>query len=246
MPAAFPLLSSGYLCHYPVIRRRTFKTTTISFGDGSEQRWASRRALADFSLAFLNASRADMVRLRDFFVSMKGAYDHSWSLTVDGITYPNCAFEDDRFPVAVEQKPNRWSGTFKIRQTLPSLANPAMLVNPSFPKIIEGAWVTQRPYTEAPEFITSKIDLDCGERISGYELGTPTWYIEVNYPCIDHDEAADVESFFDSMAGRLRAFSFTDDSGIVHLNCHFGVDEIAVTYVAPGQYSIKLPIVEFA
>jgi hypothetical protein len=118
MPATFPTLSSGSgSIRYPLSRSKTYVTGLHRFGNGSEQRWKSVGALQrplEIQLRGLDGYNLSLVR--EFFRSMKGAFDSTWSITLGAATYPNCAFDQDDFS-PVERKPNLYDLTLRIVQT---------------------------------------------------------------------------------------------------------------------------------
>jgi hypothetical protein len=115
MPAQFPTLRSGTL-RLPLTRSKTYKTAVLRFMNGSEQRWRSVGALVPFQLEYQHLNGYDLGLLREFFRSTKGAFDSSWSLTFNGTTYNNLAFDQDDF-TPTETREGVFSITLKIRQT---------------------------------------------------------------------------------------------------------------------------------
>lgn len=114
--ANFPTLSSGQVAKHPATRIRSASTKVLSFADDTEQRWKQRAPLARFTLTYRRLKQADMITLRNFFDSMKGEYDSTFSITLDGTTYNNCAFDQDEFTY-VEKSEKLYDVTLKIRQT---------------------------------------------------------------------------------------------------------------------------------
>jgi hypothetical protein len=116
--ADYPNLSTGKIARYPLVRTVSYRTRVLTFLNGAQQRWSVRKPLlSPLILTYTNIKRADRTTLENFFKSMKGAFDHTFTLTLDGTAYLNCYFDQDEM-VWTEQKPNRWSTTVKIRQSL--------------------------------------------------------------------------------------------------------------------------------
>lgn len=114
--ANFPTITSGRVERLPFTRAKTYRTKVLQFANGSEQRWAQPAGPQKFSLNFNGVSTPDKDTVRAFFVSCKGAYDATWSLTVDGVQYDYCAFDQDDF-TATQAENLKWSFSLKIVQT---------------------------------------------------------------------------------------------------------------------------------
>jgi hypothetical protein len=116
--ADFPALRSGVVGMYPATLGKIYKTEVVQFVNDSEQRWATWPGFGDFELVFTDINGYDLSLLLDFFRSMKGQFDDSWRLIINGQTYTNCCFLQDDFTYT-ESKPERYSITLKCRQTRP-------------------------------------------------------------------------------------------------------------------------------
>lgn len=116
--AAFPALRSGVVGMYPATLGAAFKTEVVRFVNDSEQRWATWPGLGDFELVFTDVNGYDLSTLLDFFRSVKGQFDATWTLTMNGQTWNNCCFLQDDFTFN-EVKPERYSVTLKCRQVKP-------------------------------------------------------------------------------------------------------------------------------
>jgi hypothetical protein len=114
--ASFPTLRSGQVTMTPLTRAVEFRTQVHRFRNGSEQRVAERGERARFVLSYTNLDGYDVSTLRDFWRSTKGAFDPTWDITVDGVLYEGCAFEDDAFTVA-ESKAERYSVSLRMVQS---------------------------------------------------------------------------------------------------------------------------------
>jgi hypothetical protein len=131
--AVFPTLGSGRafvysdivnnpLAQYPVTRNTSYLTRVIQFANGKEQRWTVRGRLASFVLEYRNVNDYDTGILLKFFHDMRGPYVDSamvntFSLTVGGVTYDYCCFDQDSVEVATSQSGvNSFSFTLRIKQ----------------------------------------------------------------------------------------------------------------------------------
>lgn len=99
----------------PLTRAVEFRTQVHRFRNGSEQRVAERGERARLVLTFTNLDGYDVSTLRDFWRSTKGAFDATWDITIDGVLYEGCAFEDDEF-AATESKAERYSVALRVVQ----------------------------------------------------------------------------------------------------------------------------------
>lgn len=113
--ASFPTLHSGQVTMTPLTRAVEFRTQVHRFRNGAEQRIAERGERARFVLSYTNLDGYDVSTLRDFWRSKKGAFDATWDITVDGVLYEGCAFEDDEFTCS-ETKAERYSLSLKVTQ----------------------------------------------------------------------------------------------------------------------------------
>jgi hypothetical protein len=99
----------------PLTRAVEFRTQVYRFRNDSEQRVAERGERARFVLTFTNLDGYDVSNLREFWRSMKGAFDATWDVEIDAVLYERCAFEDDAF-TATESKAERYSVALKVVQ----------------------------------------------------------------------------------------------------------------------------------
>lgn len=116
MPSIFPALHSGTVGMYPAVLGVRYNTEVVTFVNGSEQRWASAPGLGDFELTFTDINGYDLGILLDFFNSVKGQFDSTWVLTMNGVTYNNCVFIQDDFTPAETGKLDHFTITLKCRQ----------------------------------------------------------------------------------------------------------------------------------
>ena len=112
--ASFPTLSTGAIATYPLARTVSAATVVHRFEDDSEQRYRDRVILHEFELNFESISFDDWSLIRVFFEARRGSFE-PWDITVDGTLYSDCIFVDDSL-TRTEDKPNRVSGSVKVRQ----------------------------------------------------------------------------------------------------------------------------------
>ena len=111
----FPILTSGVVAMTPVTLGTGFATRVMRFCNDSEQRYAARGQYAVFVLTPADISGFDLSNVRDFFRAVKGRFDPTWSLTINGTTHNNMILDSDDLAV-VEQKPNLFTRKVKCRQ----------------------------------------------------------------------------------------------------------------------------------
>lgn len=113
--ASFPALRSGAVTMYGCQRDLRFGTGMVQFCDDSEQRWKTHGRLVGFTLEFRNIDGYDFANIQEFFRSMKGAFDSTWDLTLDGTLHADLCFDTDEI-AWTETKPNRFSLSLRVRQ----------------------------------------------------------------------------------------------------------------------------------
>jgi hypothetical protein len=101
----FPTLRTGAVTMTPATLGTGFATRVMRFCNEAEQRWAARGQYAVFVLTLTNISGFDLSNVRDFFRVVKGRFDPTRSLTINGITYSNMILDSDDL-VVTEQRPN--------------------------------------------------------------------------------------------------------------------------------------------
>lgn len=114
--AAFPTLATGSVAMYPVTRTHTRQTRVFKFLDDKEQRYRDRVRLERFELVFEHLGLADRDTIISFFDSTKGSFDATWEISLAGVTYKSCVFEDDELKWS-EPIEGLYNLTLKIRQT---------------------------------------------------------------------------------------------------------------------------------
>ena len=111
----FPTLSTGAVTMTPATLGTGFAARVMRFCNDAEQRWAARGQYGVFVLMLTNISGFDLSNVRDFFRAVKGRFDPTWSLTINGTTYNNMILDSDDL-AATEEKPNQFTLQVKCRQ----------------------------------------------------------------------------------------------------------------------------------
>ena len=100
----------------------TYKTNVITFVADNEQRWSVQQKLMVAELSYDRMSGYDTSVLRSFFSTMKGmyvntSYTNVFDMTIDGVNYTYCTFEQDDFVVNENaQFPGTYSFKLKVKQ----------------------------------------------------------------------------------------------------------------------------------
>jgi hypothetical protein len=111
----FPTLTTGVVTMTPATIGAGFATRAMRFCNDAEQRWATRTQYGVFVLTLTNITGFDLSNVRDFFRTVKGRFDPTWSLTINGTTYNNMTLDSDDLAVT-EQRPDRFTLQVKCRQ----------------------------------------------------------------------------------------------------------------------------------
>jgi Conserved hypothetical protein 2217 (DUF2460) len=275
MAGTFPILSSGSAYKYPLNRKSGWLTRVNQFVDFTEQRWVTRQPLVAFVLQYKNISRADLATLKSFFDAQLGGYDNTWTMDFDGYVFNDMVFDQDDFRPVEEDEPNRFSITFKVKQTrisgwfsLPLESTSSIptypFIGPDGTPTSGPAVITQRPWTGGESWYTNKVSLETGAYYSYAWIQEPLMRWELNYPAITEADAAVLEKFFHQCHGRMYDFNFHDpelfllaresphswaspDPGYSPVpNCRFDMDDIEIQYVQPGQWATKIYVAQFA
>jgi hypothetical protein len=91
-----------------------FATRVIRFCDDTEQRWVTRNPFSTFVLRLTDISGYDLSQVLAFFRTVKGRYDATWTLTINGTTFPTMMLDADDL-VAVENRQNLYTLQVKCR-----------------------------------------------------------------------------------------------------------------------------------
>lgn len=249
MAGTFPNLGSGKPVRAGYTHSLLIRCDVKRFRSGKEQRFALSGLLNSFKLPYQNLKWADVVLLRDFFITQKGAYDSSWSITLrDPVTladrsYADMAFDADTFEYT-ETSCGRYSVSLACSQTV----GEAVTVNTAatFPLLSTGARV-QLPNKATLKYSTIRNDLDCGKRWAYYSWVNPLRVLPLEYGNITDAEVQSFVGHYLAMGGQVNPFSFTDpDSGVVYAACRYSADPITITRASKNNNRLTVRIEEYA
>ena len=88
----FPTPFAGSSALYPVSRTHVRPVRVLEYSNLTEQRWKETFATQRFVLDLRSIRRSDMLAIRTHFDTSKGPFDHTWSITLGGITYANMMY----------------------------------------------------------------------------------------------------------------------------------------------------------
>jgi len=93
----FPLLKTGVIAQYPLIRQIGYRTRVHRFVDGSEQRHPVQgQAIRRWRVQLAALDEGEVRAFRDFFISLQGRYGtFTFTDPTDGTVYSNCDLEQD-------------------------------------------------------------------------------------------------------------------------------------------------------
>ena len=247
MAGSFPTLSGGTTAMYPLSIKVTCLTRVQRGAHSSEQRWVVCAPFADLEATYTNLSADDQSTVQAFHDSQKGAYDSTWSFTLDSRTFTACRFYDDELKWE-EKIPNRWTTVLRFGGFYPSISSPPS----EFPSLTSGA-ITQRPWTKRRDYETSFSDTETRIRHATALRGggltnfptdpLRTW--DIQCPVISPSDADKHVKFFISNHGRYGSFSFTDpDTLVAYTGCRYASDELTVRYDGYNRCSLSVSIVK--
>lgn len=104
MPGSFPILRSGAIAQYPLVRELRENAEVVRFLDGSAQAYRNqpgpfRRWVIDLALL----DEIELGALRQFFEQQKGGWgSFGFNDPFSGETFAACSFENDQFPESQE------------------------------------------------------------------------------------------------------------------------------------------------
>lgn len=101
----FPILTTDVVTITPATQRNGFATRVMRICNDTEQRRASRRQFGVFVLTLTNISSFDLLDIRDCSRTLKGRFDATWGITINGAMYSNMTLDSDDL-VVTERKPN--------------------------------------------------------------------------------------------------------------------------------------------
>lgn len=116
------------------------------------------------------------------------------------------------------------------------------MANPAFPFINVNNIITQLPYTEQEEWVVAHAEMENGMSFTRAQHTTRLRRFVVNYPLIQRDEVTVLETFFNSVRGRLGYFTFKDDDGTTWNNCRFDQDDFTPKHAQVNWLSLSLKI----
>ena len=210
--SSFPTLHSGYLAKYPLNRVVSYNSKVIRFADDSEQRWQKLQApLESFVLTYTDIDGLDLSNLITFFRSTKGSFTTNWNISINGVTYTNVMFDSDSLSWQ-EVTPNLFSLTIECKQSQQNVASYSGAAA-WFPQINSSGVRVQKPYTTNLASFTTSIDMDCGQRYGWSWRNLPLSFWNLQYQTITAPDLLVLETFFDSMVGKVRTFTYLDPGG---------------------------------
>lgn len=112
--ASYPTLSSGRTFLAPLVRTTRYPVRTLTFADGSEQRFRVAPPLERFALRHDGITTADRDSLFTFFAGRKGDYD-AVELTMNGTTYTYLKIDEPTI-AATQRADHLWDVSLVLRQ----------------------------------------------------------------------------------------------------------------------------------
>lgn len=240
MPAIFPTLSAGAITLSP-IRSLAAPVEIVQFMDSTEQRWPTAPLLYSWSLN-LRLRPADMTAVQDFFDTVKGAYDSTWTFPFDGTNYTNMVFESDDLVRERKTAANIYYASVKVRQCKPMITPGT---GPSAWPNINGAVITQYPYSETRRWKTLANRMPNGLQYAWNDRNFPIRLWNLAYPMITPSEAGTLLSAYVNAGGAWRSFAVTDPrTGVTYSNCRVDSPGMAFAYNGTRQIATSVVIAE--
>lgn len=237
MAGSYPTLASGDVLMYPAQRNVGPKVKSIFFANGFTKRWVAAPIINSWRCDYTGLSNGDASALETFFVTQKGAFDTSWDITIDGVTFAKCAFDDDSFVrTETPDRPNRWSVSLSFTQTASAGAFPSATA--TFPQIKTGVF-TQLPYSVRQRYATVRVDQEAGQSYRYAQQANALLQFELQFGVLTPSESETLRTFFLAMRGPYTPFSFVDHDGNTH-TCHFDQDSIDIRYNGPNSRATQL------
>lgn len=93
----FPLLKTGAITQYPLLRMAVYRTRVHRFVDGSEQRYPLQGpAIKRWRVRLTELDESELGSLREFFSVIQGRFaTFTFTDPTDGALYLNCFLEQD-------------------------------------------------------------------------------------------------------------------------------------------------------
>jgi phage-related protein len=104
--ATFPQLKTGAVAQYPIARQEKFRTQTVRFLDGSDQRFRDLGGTAKRWIVQLRqVDESELAAIEEFFIQNQGAYG-SFAFTDpwDGNVYDDCSLEADELSATTAEE----------------------------------------------------------------------------------------------------------------------------------------------
>lgn len=247
MSITLPVIIGTSAAIYPFTQTISYSTLVTQHQNGTEQRSARRLGLVKFLVPYPRLTMAQKNTLRTQVDAAKGAAATDITLAFGGITYTRLSLDSDVF-MGAENATMQYDCPLKLSQTvgqdlLPGTAGTA------FPVLANGA-MGQLPYTQKKRYQTVAQSMDAGPKWTSSEFngglaGYPTdglmgWtFDEKNLS--DADLATRLAHFI-ANAGKLRAFTFTDEDGTAYAKAHYSMDELVITYSGPNDSAAKFDL----
>jgi len=248
MAGTYPNLADGKPVRAGYTHSLVIRSDVKQFRSGKEQRYAISGLLNLFKFPYSNLKWTEVVSLRDFVITQKGAFDSSWSITLrDPFTlsdrsYANMGLDSDTFEYTETQN-GRYSVSLSASQTV----GEAVTVNPqaAYPALSTGAKV-QLPNKVGLNYSTLRNDLDCGKRIAYYSWSSPLRVMNLEYADITDAEVQTIVTHYQKAGGPVNPFSFTDpDSAAVYAVCRFSPDPISITRISKNSNRLTVGVEQY-
>ncbi|HXK02890.1 MAG TPA: DUF2460 domain-containing protein [Verrucomicrobiae bacterium] len=99
--ATFPKLKTAAVAQYPLDRTTAFQNQTLTFVDGTQQRYRDApSARLKWGIRLADLDEGEMASMEEFFLANQGAFG-SFAFTdpVDGQSYDDCSLQADGLEV---------------------------------------------------------------------------------------------------------------------------------------------------
>lgn len=243
---------------YPFTRTVSYLTRVNRFANATEQRWMARPPLTSFTMSYSSLLAADKASQFTFFTDQKGMFDIGATISFTftsghgaTVTYSNMTLQSDAFSVK-ERMPLQYDTQISLHQTQNPTYTYTAPASPVFPALAVGA-TAMYPFEQVSRYLTMFNDQPTGMRyaeaffgasFTGFPAG-PLKEWTIQFPVLTDADLATHEAFFNSVAGRLNTFQFTDPmDNTVHTKVRYASDDFSVRYLAPNQNQLTITLVE--
>jgi hypothetical protein len=117
--ATFPSLAAGAVMRLSSTTESKYGTTLLRFEDDFEQRFVRSLTHRFRVLTLTSLNGYDLSNVREFWNAMKGRFDSTWDIFVDGAWEYNMAFDTDQFLVT-ETQPGSFAVSLPCLQVRPN------------------------------------------------------------------------------------------------------------------------------